>query len=170
MKAIEKGWNIFLKVLLAAVAVVMFALVITTGWQVLSRYVAQKPQVWPTDIATYALVFLTFIGMGILIKEDGHTRVDIVYLKLHPKAQKGLDIVMDVIGVITLAVVTYFATKLCISYQQKNMFLIGSVFRMPKYIMFSFIPIGTAVSTIEYIRRLIKDIKRVPTVEKEDEA
>ena len=157
-KLIDQIYRGFLKVLMALLAIVMFALVITTTWQVLSRYFSHSPQVWPTDIATYALVFLTYIGMGILLREDGHTRVDIVYNMLPHSGKYILNIVMDIIGIATLCTVTYFAVKLDISYFQKDTLLIGSAFYTPKFIIFSFIPIGLAVTAIEYIRRLVMDI------------
>lgn len=157
-KAVGRGYRIFLKILTALLAAVMFILVCTTTWQVLSRYICNSPQMWPTDIATYGLAFLTFIGMGVLLRGDGHIRIDIVYLKLPDLAQKILNTVMDLVGVITLVTVAYYAFKLDLSYYQKSTFLIGSVFYMPKYIVFSFVPIGLTVTAIEFIRRVVLDI------------
>lgn len=158
LKAIDKAYRFLLKVITAALAVVMFALVCTTTWQVLSRYLSGSPQMWPTDIATYGLVFLTFMGMGLLLRDDGHIRIDIVYLKLPETAKRILDTVMDLVGVITLITVTYFAFKLDMSYFRKNTFLVGSVFNMPKYLIFSFVPVGLAITAIEFMRRLVFDV------------
>lgn len=158
LKAIDRAYRFLLKVIMAALAVVMFALVITTTWQVLSRYLSGSPQMWPTDVATYGLVFLTFMGMGLLLRDDGHIRIDIVYLKLPATAKRILDTVMDLIGVATLLTVTYFAFKLDASYFRKGTFLVGSVFNMPKYLIFTFVPVGLAITAIEFIRRLVLDI------------
>lgn len=158
LKAIDRVYTFILKIISALLALVMFALVCTTTWQVLSRYLSGSPQMWPTDLAAYGLVFLTFMGMGILLREDGHIRIDLVYLKLPRLAQKILNTVMDLIGVITLITVACFAFRLDISYFEKNTFLIGSVFNIPKYMIFSFVPLGLAITAIEFIRRLVKDI------------
>lgn len=123
---------------------------------------------WPTDIAAYALVFLTFMGMGVLLRDDGHIRIDIVYLKLPRMAKLILDAVMHLIGVVTLITVTYFAFKLDISYFEKQTFLIGSVFYTPKYLIFSFIPIGLAITAIEFIRRFVLDIMAIAGKETTD--
>ena len=139
----------------------MFALVITTTWQVLSRYVGGAPQTWPTDIAAYGLVFLTFIGMGVLLRDDGHICVDVLYTRLPRLVQCILDIIMDFIGVATVFTVTWFALKLDADYAAKNTFLIGSVFYTPKVYIFTFIPVGLAITGIEYIRRLIKHVLRL---------
>ena len=158
LKAIDRAYRFLLKVIMAALSVVMFALVITTTWQVLSRYLSGSPQMWPTDVATYGLVFLTFMGMGLLLRDDGHIRIDIVYLKLPETAKRVLDTVMDLIGVVTLVTVTYFAFKLDASYYQKGTFLVGSVFNMPKHLIFTFVPVGLAITAIEFMRRVVLDI------------
>lgn len=158
LKAVGRAYRFLLKVITAALAVVMFALVLTTTWQVLSRYLSGSPQMWPTDIATYGLVFLTFMGMGLLLRDDGHIRIDIVYLKLPETAQKVLNTVMDLIGVLTLLTVTYFAIRLDVSYYRKSTFLIGSVFNIPKHWIFAFVPAGLAITAIEFIRRLVLDV------------
>ncbi len=158
-QVIDKIWSWILKVISALLAFVMFALVCTTTWQVLSRYITSgSPQMWPTDIASYGLVFLTYMGMGILVRGDGHTRVDIVYTHLPDVGKHILDVVMDLIGVATVWVMAYFTLKLDINYAVKNTFLIGSVFNVPKYLMFSFIPIGLVITGVEYVRRLVLDI------------
>lgn len=167
-KAIAKAYNLLLKIIMALLSIVMFALVLTTTWQVLSRYIGGSPQMWPTDIAAYALVFLTFMGMGVLLRDDGHIRIDIVYLKLPRMAKLILDAVMHLIGVVTLITVTYFAFKLDISYFEKQTFLIGSVFYTPKYLIFSFIPIGLAITAIEFIRRFVLDIMAIAGKETTD--
>lgn len=158
LKAIGRAYNFLLKIITALLSVVMFMLVLTTTWQVLSRYIGGAPQMWPTDIAAYALVFLTFLGMGVLLRDDGHIRIDIVYLKLPKKAQRILDALMHLVGAVTLIIVTYFACKLDISYFEKKTFLIGSVFYTPKYYIFSFIPIGLAITAIEFMRKLVSDL------------
>lgn len=168
LRAVSRAYSFFLKIITALLAVVMFTLLCTTTWQVLSRYATDSPQTWPTDIATYGLVFLTFIGMGVLLRDDGHIRVDVLYMKLPKKAQYILDIVMDIVGIATLAAVTYFAVKLDIGYWEKDIFLIGSVFYTPKVYIFSFVPFGLGVTCIEHIRRLVLDIMR-PFGEKKDD-
>lgn len=158
LKAIAKAYEFLLKIIMALLSIVMFGLVCTTTWQVLSRYVTDAPQMWPTDIAAYALVFLTFLGMGVLLRDDGHIRIDIAYLKLPRKVQQIMDTIMHLIGVVTLITVTYFAVRLDISYLQKNTFLIGSVFNTPKYLIFSFVPMGLAITAIEFIRKFVIDL------------
>ena len=158
LKAIGRAYDFLLKIILALLSIVMFGLVCTTTWQVVSRYVTDAPQMWPTDIAAYGLVFLTFLGMGVLLRDDGHIRIDIVYLKLPRLAKQILNAVMHLIGIVTLVTVTYFAFKLDISYFEKETFLIGSVFYTPKYYIFSFVPVGLAITAIEFIRKFILDM------------
>lgn len=148
-----------LKLATALLAIVMFTLLCTTTWQVLSRYVCEAPQTWPTDIATYGLVFLTFIGMGVLLRDDGHIAVDVAYMRMPLKCQRVLDVAMDVVGVVTVLVVTYFAIQLDIDYYTREIFLVGSVFYTPKAYVFSFIPIGLTITAIEYIRRLVLHVR-----------
>lgn len=67
LAALERG---LLGGLMAGIAVVTFA-------QVVSRYVFDHPLQWSEEVGRFLLVWLTFIGAGVLVRfRDGHPAVD----------------------------------------------------------------------------------------------
>ncbi len=46
------------------------------GLQVVMRYVLNSPLSWPEELARYLMIWATFIGAALLVREDGHVRLD----------------------------------------------------------------------------------------------
>lgn len=73
----------FLKTILAAVSVTLFAvLVATTTWQVVSRQILNEPSTWSEELARLLFVWLSFLGSAFLFGERGHIAVDFLARKL----------------------------------------------------------------------------------------
>ncbi|MEH6726884.1 MAG: TRAP transporter small permease [Hyphomicrobiales bacterium] len=59
-------------------AVILFALVAILAAQVVFRYVIGSPLVWSEELARYLLVWCTFIGVSLAVREGRHISVDIL--------------------------------------------------------------------------------------------
>jgi TRAP-type C4-dicarboxylate transport system permease small subunit len=67
-KAIGKGEMTFC-------VLCMVAIVVSTSLSIIFRYLLQSPLIWASDAGTLALVWLTFVGSAVLLKEGGHVAI-----------------------------------------------------------------------------------------------
>ena len=82
------------------------ALIIILMTQVILRYGFSRPLFWAEEISVQLLVFITLIGMSLLLKARGMISIDIIVGALPTKLKKGLFIVLQFLG---LAVLIFFA-------------------------------------------------------------
>ena len=67
-------------------------------WEVFSRYVRNEPTTWVTEIATYLLVAVAFVGLAAAQRADAHIYVELVVDMLAEKRQRQLKVVTNWIG------------------------------------------------------------------------
>jgi TRAP-type C4-dicarboxylate transport system permease small subunit len=63
------------KVEMAFCMLCMGVIVVATSLGILFRYVLQSPLIWANDASVLALVWTTFIGAAVLLKEGGHVAI-----------------------------------------------------------------------------------------------
>ena len=67
-------------------------------WEVFSRYVRNEPTTWVTEIATYLLVAVAFLGLAAAQRANAHIHVELVVDRLSPQRQQQLQLVTNWIG------------------------------------------------------------------------
>lgn len=91
--------RVFLRVLdksLVAIAMVGFiGMLLSTGGQVLFRYVLKIPVPWTEELARILFILSMFLGIAIAIREKEHIVVNFLFKKLNIRAQAIGHIVFD---------------------------------------------------------------------------
>ena len=72
---------------------VIATLAVIVAYQVLMRYVFERPTSWVFEIAKYALVFIIFLPLGYAQQLGQHVRVDAITTRLPKKMQTRVEIV-----------------------------------------------------------------------------
>ena len=90
-------------------AALLLAMLLIISYDVFLRYGFNSPTVWATEISTYVLVALAFLGTGYTQKEDGHIRVEILFSYLPEPRRVRLALVAAWTGLPFLAVATWQA-------------------------------------------------------------
>ena len=67
-------------------------------WEIFSRYVRNEPTTWVTEIATYLLVAVAFLGLAAAQRADAHIHVELVVDMLSEKRRQQLLVVTNWIG------------------------------------------------------------------------
>lgn len=76
MRAVLDGWYRLLRVM---ITVLMVALVIPVGMQILSRYTGIIPRyIWTEEIARFCFVWIIMIGSMIAVRDGTHFDVDVL--------------------------------------------------------------------------------------------
>ncbi len=81
---------------LVAIAMVGFiGMLLSTGGQVLFRYVLKIPVPWTEELARILFILSMFLGIAIAIREREHIVVNFLFKRLNPRAQAVGHIVFD---------------------------------------------------------------------------
>lgn len=79
------------------------ALLAMTGivcFEIVSRYLFNEPTYWVTEISTYLLVGMTFLGLAVAQKGGSHIRVELLSNALPERLRHGMDEVAQWIGLV----------------------------------------------------------------------
>jgi TRAP-type mannitol/chloroaromatic compound transport system permease small subunit len=89
-----------------AFAWLILALTLHISWEVLARYVLNRPSAWAFDMQMMYYGVMFMMAGAYTLAKDGHVRGDILYGFLPPRVQAGLDALLYVVffipGVVAL--------------------------------------------------------------------
>ncbi|NIS63070.1 MAG: TRAP transporter small permease subunit [Proteobacteria bacterium] len=69
------------KVITAIGATFTFVIGTIIGLQIFTRTFLNRPLSWPEELSQFLLIALTFLGTGIIEREDAHIRVEFIFTK-----------------------------------------------------------------------------------------
>lgn len=128
-----------------------------TFQEVILRYVFNTGWSGSYEITTMALIWCTFIGASLGIKENIHIGVDVLVMKFAPKTQRILIVISIALCFLFGAVVAVkgFAFSKFISRSH----LLSRDLRIPMEIGYLAIPVGGVLICLRFIERLINVLK-----------
>lgn len=81
-------------------AALLLALVALVFFNVFGRYIVGTSPVWAQELEWHLMAPIALLGITVLMLENGHVRVDMVYDRLSAKWQASLDLFSMLCGVI----------------------------------------------------------------------
>ncbi|WP_425091141.1 TRAP transporter small permease subunit [Tropicimonas sp. S265A] len=81
-------------------AALLLALVALVFFNVFGRYVVGASPIWAQELEWHLMAPIALLGITVLMLENGHVRVDMVYDRLSPKWQSSLDLFSMICGVV----------------------------------------------------------------------
>jgi TRAP-type C4-dicarboxylate transport system permease small subunit len=146
--------------------VILIFLLVFTNYEVVARYLLNKPAAWSLEIIEYSLLYLTFLGAAWLLKEEEHIKMDIVLEHLRPSVQVWLNIITSAIGTISCLIVTCYGVTACWGLYQSGQYF-AAYLEPPKWIIIGIVPVGTFLLFIQFLRRTYGYVKRRRTFAEE---
>jgi C4-dicarboxylate transporter DctQ subunit len=128
-----------------------------TFQEVILRYVFNTGWSGSYEITTMALIWCTFIGASLGVKENIHIGVDLLVLKFGPKTQRVLitaSIALCLLFGIIVAVKGFEFSKFISSRH-----LLSRDLRIPMEIGYLAIPVGGVLISLRFIERLVYVLK-----------
>jgi len=136
LTAIEKA---LAKLENAIIILVVLGIVASIFLQVIFRYVIQAPLSWTEELARSLLIWLTFVGAALALREGGHFALDVLIGKLPAKIRAGFELVLMAITAIFLSVLLYKGLFILpVVHQQTSASL-----RIPMSFVYLAIPVGS---------------------------
>jgi TRAP-type C4-dicarboxylate transport system permease small subunit len=139
----------FLSFLANVFIVVIFFLVIA---DVLSIFLFGKSISWALEVTEYLLVFITFLGTPLLLKEEKHVRFDLFIGAVKKKLRAWLEMMNSLIGCIACAAISYFSFVTMLNLHARGI-KTETLLEIPRAFLIAVVPVAFAMLSIQFFRR-----------------
>jgi TRAP-type C4-dicarboxylate transport system permease small subunit len=120
--------------------------------QVVMRYVFSAPLVWPEELATLLLAWITFLGAAAVQADDSHLGIDTLRAYLAPRGK----VVLDLFRRGTIIVCCIVLTVQGLALSQRMWPLEFPALGITRSLLYLSVPIGFGVSLVFALRSLIR--------------
>lgn len=91
-----------------ACMILLVLIAVVTGVGVFARYVVRSPLIWGVDVGVLSMVWLTFLGAGLLFRENGHLAASTLPQMLPRKTRMVVELFSGLIILGSIAAVGWF--------------------------------------------------------------
>lgn len=96
LDVLERALGFVERLLDGLIALLVVGLVLIVASQLVDRHVVTLPMAAPDQYARVMLVWLTFVGFTVAVKNGTNVRVDLIDARLPPAVRRALEILFDV--------------------------------------------------------------------------
>lgn len=148
------------KVLYAISMALGFFLAIIILYNVILRYIFNKPTFWCEEVSSSMLIAITWFSAPEILRRGQHIRFDLFFDKLSEKGRGVVEIFLFMIGVIFCAILTWqgsLATYIVFIKHMSTPTVLGT----PLFIPYLFLPLGAAFLAFHLLIKIVEDVKSI---------
>ena len=127
--------------------------------QVILRYVFSNPLFWAEEVSTILLVFITFLGLSLLVYRRQLIYLDLLETRLQGPALSLVKWVVDVCLFVVLLTLVYSSTGWVLDSNTRTEF--SSTLNLPRWISYMVIPVSMSAmgwhQFVHIVRRFSKE-------------
>ena len=137
----------------AVVAAILFAfLTLASSFEVVMRYLLNRPTSWTYETSEYAVAFLAFLGAPWLLKLEGHVSLDVVVDRVNKKHRALFRFINSVAGAVMCLIVAYIGVGVTWDFFRRGV-LQPTVLEPPKFVLLAVVPISFILLCLQFVRR-----------------
>ena len=155
MKFIKRFWTVFdvaLNVMTFVAGVLLILVMLVVSANVALRYIFHRPVGWSIEVSLYLLIFIAFLVIAWVLREEGHVKMDIITLNLKESTRDLVDTITSAINTVISILVTVAAVKVTWDLYESHYFT-PTILMMPKWIFVAVIAFGFFMLSIQFMRR-----------------
>lgn len=153
MAVLDKISDIFGKYVATVIGLALLLVTLILTINVVGRYGFGQSLTFGEEMATYTIIWITFVGSGICVKRGIHVSVDAFINFLPPIGKKIFIVFANVVGLaFSLGL---FVTGIILCSQVAASGQLSPAMRIPVVLAYLAIPVGTFYMSVEYLRILI---------------
>ena len=135
--------------------------------QIICRYVLFYSLPWSEELCKYMFVWLVFLSFSLCVRNHMQIKIDILETSIKQKTLKGLlKLFYDVVSLGFVCIYIYCAIQLV----SAGTLSVSPAMHLPMWYVYMVMPIGLALSGIEFIRQVFIDIKELSGGKREGES
>lgn len=140
-----------------AILVVMMVLIMA---EVIARSFFSISLQFVDEYASYTLVWVTFLGMSVALHDGALFRVGIIYDRLSPLVQTGVQVLWDLMALVFSSVSAWACVRQVLSSYERDM-VAPTVIATPLWIPQIVMPVGSALVVLVMLVITATDIARL---------
>lgn len=149
---------------------VILPMSIIVTYDVIARYVFNRPTIWAYDVNVQLLAFMATLGGGYALLNENHVRIDILAGKLSKRNRAILESITGALTILALGILTYYLiTQAYSSVLQRE--LNWSYFAEPVYPLRVVMAFGSLMLFLQsisfFLQNLFKSLGREMVIEVE---
>jgi TRAP-type C4-dicarboxylate transport system permease small subunit len=153
--AFVRGMDRFSVACAVVAAAFLAAAMLIVVWMVIWRATGHSTY-WEIELATYLIVGCVLIGSPYCLMTHGHIGVDLVSHLLSPPKQRVLARVLAAMGLVVCLYLAWQGLGLTLEAFHKNE-TSGSSWNPPRWPFFALMPIGLALTALQYVAEMLRD-------------
>ena len=127
---------------------------ISINYEVIMRYVFNRPTSWVTDLTIYLIPFIVFLGTGWLLGKDGHIRIELLLDVLSPKILRVMNVITSIIGIFVCIIFFWYSMKNFLDAIREKELIVQAII-LPKWPVLMVLPVGFFLLILQFIRRAV---------------
>jgi TRAP-type C4-dicarboxylate transport system permease small subunit len=132
-----------------------FAMSAVVAVQVFFRYGLNHSLFWSEELARYLLVWLTFLGASVAYRRNVHPSIDIIYAQMPVSVQRMISIFIHFVSTVLFGIMIIYG----IQFSYFVRLQISPALNLPKWMVFSVIPLSGIIFMIHGITFLVDEIR-----------
>lgn len=133
-----------------------FTMAIIVAVQVFFRYVLNQSLFWSEELARFILVWLTFFGASVAYYRQANPGVDFLYAKMSPSIRKASTVLIHLVSIVLFCVMIFYGCQFAYFVRLQ----ISPALQLPKWMIFSIIPMSGLVFLLHGLTFLLNEFKR----------
>ncbi|MGF6906129.1 TRAP transporter small permease [Fusobacterium sp. PH5-44] len=146
------------KILGSIIAILIGLMVIVCFWQVITRFVLQKPSKYTEEFLRYALIWLTMLGAPYAFGQNKHLALNFVTSNFQPNNIIKNKIVVEII-VLFLSVTVFFIGGILVTLNSSGQ--ISPAMQLPMEIYYIGLPISGILTILYCIDHIVTHLKEL---------
>jgi TRAP-type C4-dicarboxylate transport system permease small subunit len=122
--------------------------------QVFFRYVLNSSLFWSEELARFMLVWLTFLGASAAYRRRVHPGVDVLYRRMPPWLKRTSAVLIHLVSIGLFCVMILYGYR----FAHFVRFQISPALYLPKWIVFSIIPVSGGILTLHGLAFLLGEL------------
>lgn len=135
-------------------AILTFIMALCICYSIFGRAILKQDVAWAIELCEYLIYIDVMLATPWVLKIDKHVRVDIIYNLISPKAERILNQIINVLGIIMCSWFCYYSFITTVEAYNSGINLVR-VIPVKKWLVMVFLPFMSALCTIIFIRRFI---------------
>jgi TRAP-type C4-dicarboxylate transport system permease small subunit len=131
-----------------------FTMTVVVAVQVFFRYVLNHSLFWSEELARYLLVWLSFLGASVAYRRKVHPGIDMLQAKMPGGLQKISTTIVHLASLSLFGVMIFFGYRFAYFVKLQ----ISPALYLPKWIVFSIVPISGCILMIHCINFLLQEL------------
>lgn len=156
------------KILLFLAGVSLIIMTATILYSIVGR-IFSFPVLWTNEVASFLIIYLTFLAAPWILQQNGHVQVDLIVAKLNEKNTYINRMLISVIGGFISFIFFWYSITFTVDAFQKGRDLFSMGIQWPEYILYVPIPLGMFFLTIRFILNFVESIFDLTRLKKLDE-